>query len=178
VQVLGQAYRIPFAIEESEITHLKSLLANDPPPEMAARLNIGAEAVVTDGNGDFGPVAIWTVDSSAAGLKYDIVADVRPLEQRERITYTAGTISELHCFPRPGLNRYILRQRDSELNATSPLCPLLVGLSAPDTSSGWRAAAACSPLPPELVCKEAVRSIGVPFCNVVAWPSSKAARET
>lgn len=33
------------------------------------------ETVTTDGNGDFGPQAIWAIDSSATPHKYDIVAD-------------------------------------------------------------------------------------------------------
>ncbi|MBN2098202.1 MAG: hypothetical protein JW753_01250 [Dehalococcoidia bacterium] len=33
------------------------------------------ESITTDASGDFGPVAIWSIDSSATSGKYDIVAD-------------------------------------------------------------------------------------------------------
>jgi transcription antitermination factor NusG len=49
VQILGLAYRIPYAIEDTEICHLRALLSSDPPPSMSQRLNIGAEAVVRQG---------------------------------------------------------------------------------------------------------------------------------
>jgi len=49
VQILGRAYRIPYAIADSEITHLKGVLASVPQPRLAARLNVGTEVVVTEG---------------------------------------------------------------------------------------------------------------------------------
>jgi len=47
--ILGRAYRIPSAIEDTEMTHLKGILTTYPAPMMSPRLNIGAEALVTKG---------------------------------------------------------------------------------------------------------------------------------
>jgi len=47
--VLGRAYRIPHIIDDTEIIHLKGVLASHPVPTLSPRLNVGAGAVVTRG---------------------------------------------------------------------------------------------------------------------------------
>lgn len=47
--ILGRAYRIPSVIEDQEMTHFKGVLSSCPPPTVNQALNVGAEAIVTEG---------------------------------------------------------------------------------------------------------------------------------
>jgi hypothetical protein len=73
------------------------------------------ETVVTDANGDFGPVAIWTIDPSAAVLKYDIVADSQTSgTMGEYDVYTAGSTSPKDFIDSPGFQGFVFTP-DSDL---------------------------------------------------------------
>jgi hypothetical protein len=65
------------------------------------------ETVVTDANGDFGPVAIWAIDPSAALLKYDIVADSQTSGTAGKYdVYTAGSTSPKDFIDSPGFQGF------------------------------------------------------------------------
>ena len=59
------------------------------------------ESVTTDASGDFGPVAIWAVSSSAAQQKYDIVAD-------NQAGGTLGSFDTSDAADSPGFQGFII----------------------------------------------------------------------
>ncbi|MDD5511050.1 MAG: PKD domain-containing protein [Dehalococcoidales bacterium] len=68
-------------IQDREIINNDNLSsAGDP--------SAGQEMVRTDGNGDFGPVAVWVIDTAATSADYDIVADNQA--QGEPAKYESG----------------------------------------------------------------------------------------
>lgn len=48
-QILGQGYRIPTALDDAEIDHLRQILIVDCKPVVAPRLNVGASARIVEG---------------------------------------------------------------------------------------------------------------------------------
>ncbi len=53
------------------------------------------ETVTTDGSGNFGPAAIWSIPTSAAAQEYDIVAD-------NQVSGTVGTFDTADAIDNPG----------------------------------------------------------------------------
>jgi hypothetical protein len=73
------------------------------PPELLPAYTFNAandpsgtqETVTTDANGDFAPLAIWSIDPSAAFVKYDIVAD----------SQTSGTVGKYDVYTAGSANK-------------------------------------------------------------------------
>ncbi len=69
------------------------------------------ETVVTDDNGDFGPVAIWTIGSLPAVEKYDIVADSQASGTVGSYdVYTAGSTSPKDFIDSPGFQGFAVTE--------------------------------------------------------------------
>jgi len=95
------------------------------------------ETVVTDDNGDFGPVAIWTVDSLPAVEKYDIVTDSQTSGTvGEYDVYTAGSASPEDFIDSPGFQGFAVRSTVGGIveleRDPSPLSAHQPGSSAPN----------------------------------------------
>jgi hypothetical protein len=69
------------------------------------------ETVVTDANGDFGPVAVWTIGSLPAVLEYDIVADSQTSGTVGSYDdYTAGSTSPKDFIDSPGFEGFAVTE--------------------------------------------------------------------
>jgi hypothetical protein len=121
VKGLGMAKNSSYSlwVQPEPVSNNKLIIIDgqDPIPPSAYVLNSaddpsGAqETVVTDANGDFGPVAIWTIGSLPAVLKYDIVADSQTSGTAgEYDTYTAGSTSPKDFIDSPGFEGFAVTE--------------------------------------------------------------------
>ncbi len=91
------------------------------------------EAVTTNGSGDFGPTAIWSIPTSATAKQYDIVAD-------NQASGTIGTYGAYDAIDNPGWQGFSVTTGPSApvaaftADVTSGMAPLMVHFT--DTSTG------------------------------------------